>query len=49
MVPAHSYEISRVSHYSGYYLVILAFIYGTFTFYGLLFLNNSTNLNQSIM
>ena len=36
MVPAHSYEISRVSHYSGYYHVILVFVYWTFTVSGLL-------------
>ena len=36
MVPAHSYEISRVSHYSGYYLVNLVFVYWTFTVSGLL-------------
>ena len=36
MVPAHSYEISRVSHYSGYYLVNLFFVYWTFTVSGLL-------------
>ena len=35
MVPAYSYEISRVSHYSGYYLPNLVFIYQTFTIYGL--------------
>ena len=31
-----SYEISRVSHYSGYYLALLPFVYWTFTFYGVL-------------
>ena len=36
MVPALSYEISRVSHYSGYYLVNLFFVYWTFTVFGLL-------------
>ena len=36
MVPAHSYEISRVSHYSGYYLVKSFFVYWTFTVSGLL-------------
>ena len=36
MVPALSYEISRVSHYSGYYLVNLVFVYWTFTVSGLL-------------
>ena len=36
MVPALSYEISRVSHYSGYYLVISVFVYWTFTVSGLL-------------
>ena len=34
MVPHFSYEISRVSHYSGYYLVLLIFAYRTFTFFG---------------
>ena len=36
MVPALSYEISRVSHYSGYYLVNWVFVYWTFTVSGLL-------------
>ena len=36
MVPALSYEISRVSHYSGFYLVNLFFVYWTFTVSGLL-------------
>ena len=36
MVPALSYEISRVSHYSGFYLVNLFFVYWTFTVFGLL-------------
>ncbi len=36
MVPALSYEISRVSHYSGYYLVNSVFVYWTFTVSGLL-------------
>ena len=36
MVPAPSYEISRVSHYSGFYLVNLFFVYWTFTVFGLL-------------
>ena len=36
MVPAPSYEISRVSHYSGFYLVNLFFVYWTFTVSGLL-------------
>ena len=36
MVPTYSYEISRVSHYSGYYLANLSFIYRTLTFFGLL-------------
>ena len=36
MVPTYSYEISRASYYSGYYLSILSFIYWTFTTYGLL-------------
>ena len=36
MVPALSYEISRVSHYSGFYLVNSFFVYWTFTFFGLL-------------
>ena len=36
MVPTCSYEISRVSHYSGYYLALLPFVYWTFTFYGVL-------------
>ena len=35
MVPTFSYEISRVSHYSGYYHVNLSFIYWTFTIYGM--------------
>ena len=37
MVPAHSYEIPRVSYYSGYYHVGSFFAYQTFTIYGLLF------------
>ena len=49
MVPAHSYEISRVSYYSGYFLVNLTFIYRTFTFYGMLFLNISTSFVESIL
>ena len=36
MVPQSSYEISRVSHYSGFYLVNLFFVYWTFTVFGLL-------------
>ena len=47
MVPALSYEISRASYYSGYYLVILSFIYWTFTTYGLLFQNNSIRFDES--
>ena len=35
MVPRSSYEISRVSHYSGYCHVSSAFAYRTFTFFGL--------------
>ena len=35
MVPALSYEVSRASHYSGYYLVNSFFVYWTFTFSGL--------------
>ena len=35
MVPTSSYEISRASYYSGFYLVTLSFSYWTFTFYGL--------------
>ena len=35
MVPRYSYEISRVSHYSGYCHVNLDFPYRTFTFFGL--------------
>ena len=34
MVPTYSYEISRASHYSGYYLSCFTFIYRTLTFYG---------------
>ena len=34
MVPTSSYEISRASHYSGYYLSCFTFIYRTLTFYG---------------
>ena len=34
MVPQFSYEISRVSYYSGYYHVLLVFDYRTFTFFG---------------
>ena len=44
MVPALSYEISRVSHYSGSYHANLTFIYRTFTFYGMLSQNISTSL-----
>ena len=36
MVSALSYEISRVSHYSGYYHVNSFFVYWTFTVSGLL-------------
>ena len=36
MVPISSYEIPRVSHYSGYYLAVSSFIYWTFTTFGLL-------------
>ena len=36
MVPARSYEISRASYYSGYYLVNSLFVYWTFTVSGLL-------------
>ena len=35
MVPLFSYEISRVSHYSGYCHVSSVFTYRTFTFFGL--------------
>ena len=35
MVPRYSYEISRVSHYSGYCHVNSDFPYRTFTFFGL--------------
>ena len=35
MVPTFSYEISRVSHYSGYYHVSLSFAYMTITFFGM--------------
>ena len=44
MVPAYSYEISRVSHYSGYYLSNFPFIYWTFTFYGMLSQNISIRI-----
>ena len=37
VVPALSYEVSRASHYSGYYHVNSVFAYQTFTIYGLLF------------
>ena len=37
MVPAFSYKIPRVLHYSGYCRLNLSFIYQTFTIYGLLF------------
>ena len=36
MVSAHSYEVSRASHYSGYYHVNSFFVYWTFTVFGLL-------------
>ena len=36
MVSAHSYEVSRASHYSGYYHVNSFFVYRTFTVSGLL-------------
>ena len=49
MVPAHSYGIPRAPYYSGYFLVTSVFVYRTFTFYGMLFLNISTNLCESIM
>ena len=44
MVPAYSYEISRVSHYSGYYLSNFPFIYWTFTVYGMLSQNISIRI-----
>ena len=34
MVPADSYRISRVPHYSGYSLIYKAYVYGTITPYG---------------
>ena len=37
MVPAHSYRIPRVLHYSGYYHVSFPFTYQTFTIFGLTF------------
>ena len=37
MVPAYSYKIPRVLHYSGYCPLNLSFIYQTFTIYGVLF------------
>ena len=37
MVPAYSYKIPRVLHYSGYYHVSSPFTYQTFTIYGLPF------------
>ena len=47
MVPALSYEIPRVSHYSGYYHVSSVFAYQTFTIYGLPFqVILLTSLNQ---
>ena len=49
MVPAHSYGIPRAPYYSGYFLVTSVFVYRTFTFYGMLFLNISTNLNESFI
>ena len=49
MVPAHSHGIPRAPCYSGYSLVTSVFVYWTFTFYGMLFLNISTNLCESII
>ena len=49
MVPALSYGIPRAPYYSGYFLVTSVFVYRTFTFYGMLFLNISTNLCESII
>ena len=49
MVPARSIKVSRVSMYSGYYLVNSPFAYGAFTLSGRLSQNLSARIVESIM
>ena len=46
MVPPASHRVSRVPWYSGYCQLIRVFAYWTFTVFGLLSQNNSTNTYQ---
>jgi hypothetical protein len=45
VVPPASRKVSRVSRYSGFCLLAFVFVYRTFTFFGWLSQNHSTNLS----